>query len=1584
MKKIYLSLLIVLFGLGNAFSQNYSLNSANNHTTNVTCAAHVYNTYCTVIGTTTYYCEGIDRWQAFTNGTGAPIKLNITFLDLETGDKLRVYQGVGTGGTLLASYTFTSTTLGNVVLEPTGTITIRFTTDNDGWTAQGFDAIIGCEPTGCNGNSPAGDNCGVAPQICNLNGYCGNTSGWYTEDNPTLGGATSPGFTGSIENNSWINFVAGATTATLVVQSANCLSSSSGIQGVVYASTNCSTFTPIAGGSFNQSASAGTQTLSLTGLTAGQDYFLMLDGYGGNICDYTVTAAGNVQTLNTASSAASNTICPNQSFTVTATAGATSYNWNPTPVSTSSNTAVYNNISSTSVITTTAVGYCGASATVALTMSVVTTAVSITSGTICSGTSTVLTASGASTYSWSPNIGLSSTTGASVTVNPSTSIIYTVTGASGLCSNTNTTSLTVNLTPTTTASTTGTLTCLNTSVDLNSTLAGVSYTWSAPSGGNISSVNTQSTTASSAAGTYTLKVKSAAGCTYSATTVVSQNTLTPTSVASNSGTLTCAVTSINLNSTLAGMNYTWTAPSGGAVTNPNSQNATASLAGGIYSLAVVNPTNGCSYNTTTSVSQNTTVPTAIASNSGSITCSTSTINLNSSLPGMSYTWTAPAGGNVLNSNSQNANAYGAPGEYSLTVLGTNGCTYTTSTVVNENLVVPTGVDAGTAQILGCETASIVTLTGSVATPTNASILWTGAGFSTSQSVISVDVYGAGIYTLTATDPINGCVATSTVQVYPSPGSPTVTASATSGTITCTNTLVIASISTTVTPVTYEWSGPGIVGSNTSYSIAVNQGGTYNYTLTNTTNTACPTYNSVFVDDDIISPTIDASVAGELTCVTNSVTLSSTSSGVDFNWAAPNSGTLSTSNNSVTVASGAAGNYSLTIIDQVNGCSSSTVVAVSENTTAPVINAAVAGELTCSTNSVTLSSTSSGVDFNWTAPTNGTLSAATNSVTIASGVAGNYSLTLVDQVNGCSTSTTVAVSQNTNAPAVDATVTGVLTCATNTVSLSTSVGSMNYTWTAPAGGALTQINSQTTTASSSAGNYSLTIVDPLNGCFSSTVIAVTENTLSPTIDASVTGSITCATNTVSLSTNIGSMNYTWTAPAGGVVTQVNSQATIASSSAGNYSLTITDPANGCSSSTVVAVSENTVAPFIDAIVTGALTCSSLTATLSTSAAGMNYTWTAPVGGVLTQANNQTATAMSAAGNYSLTLQDPINGCVSSTVTTVKQNTTTPSTSASATGTITCLTNTVTLDASATGYDYNWTAAIGSSVSTSTDQSTTGTGPGPYTLSVTNPVNGCTFSITTIAASNIITPTLTVVDLTVPCTTTINIGALASNVSYLWTTLGSGSIISGSTIATPVVSGNVSGSYQVSVIDNSNGCANTATVNVTITPVVAAFSANPTSGIAPLLVDFTNQSTGATDYSWVFADATNNTSSAVNPSHTFSTTGTYVVTLTASNSGNCPSIATVSIDVFENATVVIPNVFTPNGDGKNDVFKIATTGLKDLNCTIFNRWGTKLYTIDTINGAWDGGDHTDGTYFYILIANGSDGKEIKQQGTVSLFR
>jgi len=173
----------------------------------------------------------------------------------------------------------------------------------------------------CSGNGPAGDDCTTATAVCNFNGYCGNTSSTYNVD--TWGALTNT-FCGSIDNNSFVTFVASATTASFNVWVSNS-TDGFGIQMMFY-DGGCGSGSVTDYGCYNQiEPSAFPSVITATGLTPGNTYFLMFDGYAGDVCDYTIAPLSGVNILNITPPDA--TICPGQSVSLTATGGNGTYSW---------------------------------------------------------------------------------------------------------------------------------------------------------------------------------------------------------------------------------------------------------------------------------------------------------------------------------------------------------------------------------------------------------------------------------------------------------------------------------------------------------------------------------------------------------------------------------------------------------------------------------------------------------------------------------------------------------------------------------------------------------------------------------------------------------------------------------------------------------------------------------------------------------------------------------------------------------------------------------------------------------------------------------------------------------------------------------------------------------------------------------------------------------------------------------------------------------------------------------------------------------------------------------------------------------
>ena len=141
----------------------------------------------------------------------------------------------------------------------------------------------------CSVAAAAADYCGNATLIQSPDGYCGNTSSQYSVDAP---GNLQNVFCGSIENNSWLQFVAAESEASLNIFVNNCRRGI-GIQMRIYGTDDCIHFNP-----YSNCWNPAIETngvLTARNLTPGKRYYLMIDGYAGDVCDYTISGGKGVE-----------------------------------------------------------------------------------------------------------------------------------------------------------------------------------------------------------------------------------------------------------------------------------------------------------------------------------------------------------------------------------------------------------------------------------------------------------------------------------------------------------------------------------------------------------------------------------------------------------------------------------------------------------------------------------------------------------------------------------------------------------------------------------------------------------------------------------------------------------------------------------------------------------------------------------------------------------------------------------------------------------------------------------------------------------------------------------------------------------------------------------------------------------------------------------------------------------------------------------------------------------------------------------------------------------------------------------------
>ena len=646
-----------------------------------------------------------------------------------------------------------------------------------------------------------------------------------------------------------------------------------------------------------------------------------------------------------------------------------------------------------------------------------------------------------STYQWTGPGGYSATT---QTITVSTPGTYTLIVSANGCASDPVT-VTVNQTPTLTLANNGPITCAQPTATLSASIStfGSSYSYRFSTNGTTVSGQTAATQSAivNQAGTYSLTVTSASGCTAVASTVVTANTTVPTVSVSNTGPLSCTLTSVTLSSTAtAGVSYRW---SNGATT----ATTTASTAG-TYSLTVTSA-NGCTAVASTTVTSDVASPTVSVSNTGPLSCTLTSVTLSSTATaGVSYRWNN--GATTATTTASTADTY------SLTVTSANGCSAVASTTVTSDVASPT-VAVSNNGPLSC-TLTSVTLS-STATA-GVSYRW-----STGATTATTNVNQAGTYSLTVTS-ANGCSAVASTTVTSDVAAPTASINSLTLTTAAPTGTLTASASNAASPV-YLWS----TGATTA-SISVSAAGPYSVTVTSSN--GCSAVASTTVMADMAPPVVTINSL-TLTCSEPTGTLTASVSNATnptYLW--------STGATTASISVSAAGPYSVTVTGG-NGSRSVATTAVISNTATPTV-ALNDLTLTCAQPGGTLTASASNATnpmYLWNT------GATTTSINVS--VAGPYSVT-VTSTNGCSTVGLVTVEQQKTAP--DLIAAGSTVCAGQSLTLtaSSSVPNATYQWQAPDGftasTALVTIANATT---ANTGVYTVVVTNPATGCFSTTSV-----------------------------------------------------------------------------------------------------------------------------------------------------------------------------------------------------------------------------------------------------------------------------------------------------------------------------------------------------------------------------------------------------------------------------------------------------------------------------------------------------------------
>lgn len=515
------------------------------------------------------------------------------------------------------------------------------------------------------------------------------------------------------------------------------------------------------------------------------------------------------------------------------------------------------------------------------------------------------------------------------------------------------------------------------------------------------------------------------------------------------------------------------------------------------------------------------------------------------------------------------------------------------------------------------------------------------------------------------------------------------------------------------------------------------------------------------------------------------------------------------------------------------------------------------------------------------------------------------------------------------------------CAASNYILNAGAGNSFYFWSNGATVSTIPVNQ--------AGQYFVTVLDNFGCQGRDTINITTFPNLTPNIPPN---SFVCNTPQAALDAGPGYTSYTWNGQAGAQTFPVTGP--------GNVSLTVVD-ANNCSYSLVTNVTLNPLpTPSLGPDVT---LCPNEDIALNPGAGYTDYLWN-------TTAIDQIIT-VNQPGNYSVTVTDD-NNCQATDQITISNY---PLSDVNLGPDVAiCNNGTVTVTAQNGFASYFWSTG-------STQNPIQVTSSALYWVFATDNF-GCVYSDTiSVSVSPQINITQNAVD-NVSCfgnsdgSASISVTGGTAPLEYDWS--------NGAT--TPSLQ-NVSGGVYTLTVTDANDCSQTLQVIIEEPAQIAA------------LLDVTNNTCEQTSAGAIEAEivgglppysilwSNGETSTII----TGLTPGEYYALITDASgcqATDTAQVITLNVNVGTDQ-IVIPNVFTPNGDNINDLMSVIfnITGYESFDLVVMNRWGNKVFETKDPSEFWDGGKHPDGTYFYVLKAVlncGNNSDTIERTGTITVAR
>ncbi|MBK7936069.1 MAG: T9SS type A sorting domain-containing protein [Lewinellaceae bacterium] len=732
------------------------------------------------------------------------------------------------------------------------------------------------------------------------------------------------------------------------------------------------------------------------------------------------------------------------------------------------------------------------------------------------------------------------------------------------------------------------------------------------------------------------------------------------------------------------------------------------------------------------------------------------------------------------------------------------------------------------------------------------------------------------------------------------------------TLTCKKTSVVlhSAGSSTGNTFFYRWiNSSGTVISNADTAV-VTAPGSYSLIVTNiAAGLSCEDTATVMVVANTTAPFANAGPDRIIDCDEPLIQIQgtgSTGSQYSYQWVLVIDGNIVSGGNTLTPTVNAPGTYRLVVTDNTNGCTAGNNAKVTADVLPPSVSA-TGGSYSCKIPSVTLqvNTNANNPVYQWTGP-NSFTSSNPNPVVNAPG---DYTIVVTDGVTGCTNAAIATVVDNTDLPGADATG-GIINCSVSSVILGGSTQATNplYAWMGP-NGFTSNIANPTVTV---AGNYVLTVTGE-NGCTSTASADVELDNTQPGAALAVSGNLNCNNATVTLTTSSvnpsPSLTYVWTLPDNST-TSTDIDPTLPANAPGSYSVVVTNPENGCTSTANTTVIQNPVVTAQISSVTDVLCFGGTTGSAGVVANGGNGAYTYAWSG-----NSGTSAVVNglASGDYIVTITDG-EQCTASATATVNQ----PdllTTNASATPETTNGANDGSASASPAGgvapYTYLW------SNNNEVTPGISNLAPGLYTVTVTDD-NGCTAVQTVQVLAGDCGLSANITSVSPNCTgeatgsATVSLAGGNGPFTYLW---------SANNGTDPTLIGIAAGNYTVTVTD-VNGCTFSGEVNVVDPPaltiavdnVVNTSCSNETNGSATVTA---GGGTGVLSILW------NNNQPG--PTATGLAPGTYTAVVT--DGKGCTESIDATVQAIDTELPVIVNnpVTAPLGNTGNVTLSVQSLGL-----------------------------------------------------------